>query len=251
MSSKKARHVPSGLVALHYHTMNDGKVETHHIAVSRTARYVTLGRLDERVREVWIVCHGYGQLAARFIERFRCIAAPNRLIVAPEALSRFYAERGSGFHGPSSQVGGTWMTSEDREAEIRDYVAYLDALHDEIFAALRRDWVRLCVLGFSQGATTVARWVAAGRPEPDQLVIWAGSLPAELTREGAANFTRAGRPVLIAAGSEDPFITPKILEQQVASLQGLGVESEFWRFEGGHEIDAETLRRIASRPAGS
>jgi hypothetical protein len=98
--------------------------------VLRTARYATLGRLDESVREVWIVCHGYAQLAGRFIERFRCIAAPHRLIVAPEALSRFYTERGSGFHGPASQIGATWMTSEDREAEIQDYVAYLDALHE-------------------------------------------------------------------------------------------------------------------------
>jgi predicted esterase len=101
------------------------------------------------------------------------------------------------------------------------------------------------VLGFSQGASTVARWVAAGKARPDQLVIWAGSLPPELTKDGAANFAGTGRPVIVA-GTEDPFITPKVLEQQVAVLRRLGVESEVRRFDGGHEIDSETLRRIAS-----
>jgi hypothetical protein len=57
--------------------------------------------------------------------------------VAPEGLSRFYFE--GGFHGPGSKVGATWMTREDRLAKIEDYVGYLDALHDAVFArAVRR-----------------------------------------------------------------------------------------------------------------
>lgn len=226
--------------------MSKENVVTRHISVRKTARYAVLGPLDESVREVWIVCHGYAQLAARFIERFRCIAEAQRLIVAPEALSRFYPERGSGFHGPSSQIGATWMTSEDREAEIADYIAYLDSLHDEIFRAVARDRARLCVLGFSQGASTVARWIAAGKARPEQLVIWAGSIPPELSSEGAANLARSGRPVLLVAGLQDPFITPKVLDQQVTFLSGLGVELEVRRFEGGHEIDAATVTGIAS-----
>ncbi|MDQ6717353.1 MAG: hypothetical protein M3Z17_03270, partial [Gemmatimonadota bacterium] len=114
-----------------------------NIVVPRTARYAVLGEPGPDLKEVWVVCHGYAQLAQRFIERFRSIASIERLIVAPEALSRFYADRGGGFHGPSSQVGASWMTSEDRESEITDCIAYLDAVHDEVFSVVSRTMVTL------------------------------------------------------------------------------------------------------------
>ena len=77
---------------------------------------------------MWVVCHGYRQLARRFIREFQGIAGAERRIVAPEGLSRFYLDEEGGPHGPEARVGATWMTREDRIAEIDDYVAYLDAL---------------------------------------------------------------------------------------------------------------------------
>jgi Predicted esterase len=233
---------------------NEESAVVHHIPVTRTARYATLGGGSgggsAGVRDVWIVCHGYAQLAARFIERFRCIASPNRLIVAPEALSRFYADRGTGFHGPSSQVGATWMTAEDRDTEIRDYVAYLDAVHDEIFARVPRSSVALTVLGFSQGTATVSRWLGAGHARADQVILWAGSLPAEMTREEASRLNVSAAPTLLVAGRDDAFITAKILEQQVGVLKSFGVIAEVVQFAGGHEIDGPTLKAIAESGAG-
>jgi predicted esterase len=230
----------------------DSKISVRHIAVTRTARYALLGTIGPELREVWIVCHGYAQLAERFIERFKPIATVARLIVAPEALSRFYSERSGGFHGPSSQVGATWMTAEDRENEIADYVSYLDAIYDEIFRETPRDSVSLRVLGFSQGVSTVARWIAAGHATADQVIAWAGSLPPELTREGAAKLNGSGRPLLIVAGGDDPFITPKVLDAQTDMLAKLGVVAEVRRFTGPHEIDAELLTSIAEEfPTGN
>ena len=215
----------------------ESKFSLRHIVVKRTARFAVLGTVGPEVREVWIVCHGYAQLAERFIERFRGIASTRRLIIAPEALSRFYSDRGAGFHGPSSQVGATWMTAEDRESEIADYVAYLDAVHDEIFRSIKRGSASLRVLGFSQGASTVARWIAAGHSKADQVIVWAGSLPPELTREGAARLNAGGGPLLIVAGTEDPFITSRVLDTQVDALTKLGITTEVRRFLGAHEID--------------
>ena len=58
------------------------------------------------------------------------------------------------------------MTREDRKSEIADYVEYLDAVLDEVTGASDvesgGELVPLTVLGFSQGAHTVCRWVAAG-----------------------------------------------------------------------------------------
>ena len=108
---------------------------THHLSVPRTARYHVLGAMSQGLREIWIVCHGYGQLAARFLSWFAPLDDGTRLIVAPEALSRFYLDDRPGAIHTESRVGATWMTREDREHEITDYVRYLDVLHD----TLRRD----------------------------------------------------------------------------------------------------------------
>src|SRR5919202_1046254 len=100
----------------------------HHITVTRTARYVTLGDVHEALRQVWFVCHGYEQLPARFRQPSEDLAEGPRLIVAPEALSRFYVESGAGTRHADVPVGATWMTREDRLSEIADYVSYLDGL---------------------------------------------------------------------------------------------------------------------------
>src|SRR4051812_21085005 len=110
----------------------------HHIHVRRTARYYTLGEPGNQTRDVWFVCHGYGQLAADFIKEFEIIADPTRVIVAPEGLSRHYAVNEAGFHSSESKVVASWMTREDREAEIDDYVAYLDAVYAEIISRADR-----------------------------------------------------------------------------------------------------------------
>ncbi len=222
---------------------DESAVALHHITVKRTARYAVLGQPGPHVRDVWIVCHGHAQLAKNFIERFRVIEAPERLIVAPEALNHYYLD--GGFHGASSRVGATWMTTEDREAEIADYVAYLDELHDEIFHLVPRAQCRLVVLGFSQGVATAARWVAAGRAKPDRVVLWAGSLPTELSESGARRLMSGGDVLMIVVGDADQFITPKILDTQITMLTSVGVSPLVTRFRGGHEIDGPTLVSIA------
>lgn len=215
----------------------------HHITVRKTARYSMIGEPGPHVRDVWIVCHGHAQLAKKFVERFRSIEAQDRVIVAPEGLNRYYLE--GGFHGASSRVGATWMTTEDREAEIADYVAYLDDLHAEIFRLVPRAQSKLTVLGFSQGVATAARWVAAGKASADKVILWAGSLPTELTSESASHFNDGGRDLLLVAGEQDQYITSKVMADQVATLRSLGVTLEVTTSKGGHEIDSETLVKIA------
>src|SRR5438309_1661873 len=64
-------------------------MQEHFFSTPRTARYFTLGS-PQGATDVWFVCHGYGQLASRFLERFRALESERRCILAPEGLSRFY-----------------------------------------------------------------------------------------------------------------------------------------------------------------
>jgi acetyl esterase/lipase len=209
--------------------------ESHHLAVSRTARYLTLGRMDGPLDDVWFLLHGYGQLASEFLDHARALAKEGRLLVVPEALSRFY-------HEDHKKVGASWMTREDRLAEIDDYVSYLDRLHDTIFDGLRGTATKFRILGYSQGAATAARWAARGKTEIDELVIWGSPLPHDL--EDAA-MARLGRMrVTLVGGSRDRFLTELQLEEQSALLKRYGVPSQIKRFEGGHRLDHDTLRSL-------
>jgi predicted esterase len=215
----------------------------HHLAVTRTARYHTLGEPAEALRAVWFVLHGQAQLSAYFIRNFAGLDDGTRLIVAPEALNRCYVEpttfRGAG----QARVGATWMTKEDRLAEIADYVGYLDRLYDEVFAERDRAVVRVVVLGFSQGAQTACRWLCQGRARADSLVLWAGPVAAELTHETSAPL-RAMK-VLRVLGNSDEMAASEHLAAEQARVAAMGLGTELVRFDGGHRIDPEVLRNLA------
>jgi predicted esterase len=209
-----------------------------------------MGSLDAELREVWIVCHGHGQLARRFLSRFLPLERADRLFVAPEALSRYYLSPPvGGPHPVGTPVGASWMTSEDREHEIEDYVKYLDLLHDEIFSVVDRGKVRLWVLGFSQGVATVARWVARGNVDPDRVVLYAGVLPPELGADGAARLARRS-PLTIALGTSDDFARPELITAQERRLLDLRVPHTTIRFDGGHEIIPEVLMQLTEATPG-
>ncbi len=209
-----------------------------------------MGSLDAPLSEVWIVCHGHGQLAARFLSRFLPLERDDRLFIAPEALSRYYLTPPTGGPHPlNALVGATWMTSEDRECEIEDYVRYLDSLHDEIFSIVAREKVRLWVLGFSQGTATAARWVARGKVDPDRVVLWAGLLPPELNAQSAAALARR-TPLTLVLGRNDEFARPELVAAQEARFKELRVPYETIRFDGGHEIVPDTLRSLADTSPG-
>ena len=218
----------------------------HHLRVRRTARFHTLGEPGPGVREIWISCHGYGQLAGRFLRHFRPAAHPERLIVAPEALSRFYLEN-SLPHGPDARIGATWMTREDRDSEIADYVEYLDAVVAQVVGDRGADRPRLVGFGFSQGVATVMRWLALGQTRVQRLICWSGSMPAELDL-AAARDRFGDEPVTYACGDRDEYFGAARVADQTGRLQAAGVPFVYVPFSGTHTIDAETLARVAGAP---
>jgi predicted esterase len=225
----------------------------HAIEVTRSARYYTLGPARGAVRELWVVLHGYRQLARRFLQRFRPLDDGSRLLLAPEALSRFYVDPSPGRHGPESRVGATWMTREDREREIGDYVRYLDRVLERVLADLSGPPRSTVVLGFSQGCQTAARWVVLGSVRPDRLILWGDHAPPDLP-EQAARKRLAGVRVTVVQGTRDPSLGGAGAEvgrpQAPDRLSALGIAWTLERYEGGHEIDPVTLAVLAGEGEG-
>ena len=222
----------------------------HHIRVPRTARYAVLGPADSAaIREVWFVLHGYGQLAADFLRRFEVLDDGTRLIVAPEALNRFYLVDVSSGSATERPVGATWMTREERAQEIGDYVAYLDAVLGEVGARFTgREWPGVTVLGFSQGTATAARWVSSGAVRPAHVVLWGGLLPPELELTAADHPLRRAT-LHFVVGSRDGFVTETRLGEEDARLRAAGLSWETRRYDGGHGLQRQTLLEVARRLA--
>ncbi|MEX2282805.1 MAG: phospholipase [Gemmatimonadota bacterium] len=214
----------------------------HRLTISKTARYYQLGEVSLETREVWLCCHGYGQLAEPFVQRLEPIASDQRVIVAPEALHRFYLDPPDR-SAADRRVGATWMTREDRETDIQDYIEYLD----QVCALVCPDPAlgsSLVGFGFSQGTATIARWAAATRHPVSRLILWGSGLPPDLDWSRAAQrFQQA--PVTIVAGEQDEFALPDRIAEQESLLAQHGVRYSTVRFRGGHQLDDLTLKELA------
>lgn len=215
--------------------------QKHYIPVRRTARYYTLGELSENTREIWFAVHGYGQLAEYFIRHFRPLNDGMRFIVAPEALSRFYVKEWT-------RVGASWITKEEREYEIPEYVQYLSDIFAKVKEELREKGgnpheVRLIGCGFSQGVTTLTRWLVREHISAERLICWGGDIPREFDQSPHFEFLSRMKPTFVV-GKDDEFITPNVLETMLAHYRSKGLTFDFVPFDGGHVMDAELLKRI-------
>ena len=214
------------------------EITRHTLEVPRTARYHVLGGGGADVREAWFVLHGYGQLAGSFLASLASLARPGRLLVAPEALSRFYQRRGTG------EVGASWMTREERADEIRDTVRYLDLLWERVRA--EHGLVGLRALGFSQGGAAAARWAVLGAAPVSEVLSWGCPLPPDLDLAAHGARVRHLRWTFVL-GDADTAIDRAAWTQGLERLRALGVEPAVLRFVGGHEFESATLAEIGAR----
>lgn len=210
----------------------DDAVRLESLTTTRHARVGILGDPGD-AHEAWLVLHGYGMTARGILHWFGEALRPGRVLVAPEGLSRFYREA-KGLR----TVGASWMTREDREREIADQHAYLDAVAERWLTGRRRVEVH----GFSQGVATGCRWVTARR-RVDRLVGWGSPTPPDVAPEAYRG--RLAAPLLLVIGERDGHFPPATVEADAERLRAGGVSVVVRRFEGGHGIDRGVLAELA------
>lgn len=212
-----------------------------HLTVQRTARYYVLGEPNPKTRHIWFCLHGFGQLARYFSRKFTDFADEQTLIVVPEGLSRLY------LNGDYQRVGASWLTREDRDHEISDFLAYLNTLYDTVLSSRRADEFQITLLGFSQGAATACRWLANGHIRADRLILWAGYFPS--------GFSDVIDPAKLAAvdkhyvyGRQDQYI--KDMPDPAAYIERMQreiPELTITAYEGGHRVEPEVLKKLLGR----
>jgi len=209
----------------------------HTLKVETTAHYYSLGELNEYTNEIWIVCHGYGQLASFFIRKFEDLESPNRYIVAPEGFNKFYLK------GFSGRVGASWMTKERREDEIEDHCNFLEQLTDSIRKKANTN-CKVRILGFSQGTATVSRWLLRTKHVIDTLILWGGKIANDFDFD-LYNTKHSSTKNFIVFGNEDEFYTIEGVKEYRKEISSL--KAEWISYNGGHTIHPETLIKVGNR----
>jgi predicted esterase len=202
-----------------------------HITVAKTARYYLSQPIDDDTSRIVFVLHGYAQLAGDFLAQFEPLFIKDTVFVAPEGLNRFYAK---GFGG---KPAATWMTSEDREHETKDYVNYLDTLYRHIVPPHFTG--RIDVLGFSQGVATASRWIHQSAFKFHSFIMCSGDIAIEL-RNPVSEKLKAMKTIYITA-ENDPLLKHETKKDVMQVVEELG--SIVYIFCGGHELHLQSVKK--------
>lgn len=207
------------------------EIQKEYITITKTAKLVSYGKYTASTKVVWLVAHGYGFLAENFIKRFSDLNEDEHFVIVPEALNRFY------INGLSGKVGANWMTTEERESEINDYIKYLD----DVYVKFNLHQVeKLVVLGFSQGGATVARWFQKTSHPVKMLVFWGATIPDEVLEDSKIHQVE----VFNILGDEDEFITKERLETIMKKYLNAKLKFSQIFYKGGHDILTEPLMQF-------
>jgi predicted esterase len=166
--------------------------------------------------------------------KFEELNPEEHFVIVPEALNRFYLKDMSG------RVGASWMTTEDRENEINDYILYLDNVYETLIS---HTGAKIVALGFSQGAATMARWATRTHKSLDRIVFWGGTIPNDCFDKIEA--LSKLHPYLLV-GDEDEFISKERVEEVLKSFDNLGLTFSHIFYKGGHSILTEPLMQLTS-----
>ncbi len=205
-------------------------VNEHHIEVKKTASFYILGNL-KTAKKIWFVLHGYGYSAKYFIKKFENIVDDKTAIIAPEGLSRFYLK------GVEGRVGASWMTKEDRENEIKDYINYLNLLYKKLIGNPNN--VTINVLGFSQGGATASRWISDRSIKIDNFILWASAFPDEMNFDNISTLKS-----YFIYGDNDEYVTEERVERQKKIMPN---HIEVSIFKGSHDIPNDALIELAKK----
>ena len=213
-------------------------LQENHLPVQRTARYYTIGALTDQTKSIWFCLHGFGQLAQYFGRKFTGLDDGETVIVVPEGLSRMY------LNDDYKRVGASWLTREDRDHEISDFIGYLNALYDRILDRCDPEKVHITVLGFSQGAATACRWLNAGHVRADRLILWAGYFPQGVSGMIQPD-TLTNTETHYVYGNQDEYIQeiPDIdgyLNRLKTDIPTLKITA----FDGGHRVEPDVLKGL-------
>ena len=207
-------------------------IEQHYLNFHLKAPFFTLNDFGPKTKRIWMVCHGYGQLVKYFSRKFEKLDAEENYLVFPQGLHKFYLEG-------HQRVGASWMTKDERLNDIQNQFAYLDTI---VESTIPKNFdAEIIFFGFSQGASTISRYLHHSRFPISKLVLWSGSFPPEYVK-GDFGFLPENTTIHYFYGDDDEFYDEKKFLQEVENLE-LVFERDITvsAFQGKHLILPEVI----------
>jgi phospholipase/carboxylesterase len=129
-------------------------------------------------------------------------------------------------------------------ATFRASYDLLTGFLDELLEARGLGWDRTVLGGFSMGAVmSYAVGLGPSRPSPAGIVALSGFVPSVEGWQAELD-TRAGLPVLIHHGSNDPIIDVEFGRRAHQLLDGAGLQVDYLESDAGHWLPPELLPRL-------
>lgn len=208
-------------------------LKENKIQISRTGVYYTDGVVSSPIS--WFCCHGYGQMATYMTKKLKHQIENNEYVVSVEGPNRFY------WKGVTGDPVTTWMTKHHRLDEIRDNNQYLSQVYESTI--LQNNRSKKILLGFSQGGTTIWRWIHECKPEFDVFICYAGWIPEDIDLSILKDYLKA-KQLIFVYGAEDEYLTVDRVEliQEIIRTSGLSIQ--VIKTTGKHSINKEVIGKI-------
>ena len=207
------------------------------LQIEKKARYFQLGNPGNDTSIVWVVLHGYGMLSEFFIQKFKKLENKNTLILAPEALNRFYIDTNYG------RVGASWMTKDERQDDIKENIKYLNSLMDQIIKEIGHNRFKINVLGFSQGGATACRWLFKSGLKFENLIMWAGDIPEDtLTEDNRLKWNDMNTHLVM--GKKDELINEEMKAKFLKLVTDYKLDYKLTLYDGDHRIYPDVLMEL-------
>lgn len=204
--------------------------------ISFQAPYFKAGSINEQTKNIWFIFHGYGQLADEFAKSFSELISEENCLIFPQGLSRFYLK------GIGNKIGANWMTSQDRDIDISNYLSYINQIFEHEVEPYIEN-IKLNILGFSQGGHTASRWIYNSNIAYNKFVLWGSNLAHEIDKKKISESFSHGNN-LILTGDQDRFITVDRLKKMKLKYAKIGFNYQTIEYHGGHDIYPEILKKI-------
>ncbi len=206
------------------------------VSYTTSNSYSTLNSLTKKTKNVWIAFHGLGYLSKYFIDYFSELDPEENYIIALQAPSKYYQDR------KFKHVGASWLTRENTAIETENVLNYVDAVFKEEISG---ELPNLIVMGYSQGVSIAARWVAKRKIQCDTLLLHSGGIPNELEPKDF-EFLNPTAKVIYLYGNKDEYITEaRKTEEQLKGSELFKNRLSIEVFDGIHEVNRDYLLEIS------
>ncbi|NKI32098.1 esterase [Muricauda sp. DJ-13] len=212
--------------------------DVKRVSYNTSNSYETMFENNNTTKSIWLVFHGIGYLSKYFLKYFENLNPLENYVIAPQAPSKYYLKN------EYKYVGASWLTKIDTKDELQNNFAYLDAVVENEGIINSKN---LVLFGFSQGVSILTRWMAMRQIQPKNIILYAGGIPNELTKENFEYLNFEDTKVTFIYGNSDFFLTEKRLETEKKKIESLFQnKAEILSFEGGHEMKPNLIAELVS-----